>query len=377
MWNFGDCPVYRLEELALIGGKASISRHSLNYSIDLGFVTHKDLSEDPFKLDKKGKSEKNNFNNQKYYEEGTILLSLDRAHKGIGLLISAAFIENGICSIKITSDKIIPEFLYHYLLWCRSDFLRYKRLRIKTFSQIAISVPPLSIQKHIVTLLDKIKHLVEMHKDAIKIIEKYYEALFLNYNNGTVTTGIIGDYILEVERGARSFKNNFSGIPLLKEKTDIQIIDDLSENEISENIVKLNIEDTPIAIFGDILLEIKTQNSQAETEVYIHNHKFPISFSNKWIRIKPSELVLSEYLAAFLKWEAKITANLYRHKSRKTMLKKITNQIIKVPTEVNLKMFNFKVSKINNILKMHNNAIENLEFLYETRSQKIFERQEL
>ena len=88
-----------------------------------------------------------------------------------------------------SNGNINLRYCYHYMQTIQIDSTEHKRLWISKYSQIKIPVPPIKVQEHIVSILDKFDTLVnDISKGLPKEIElrqkqyEYYREKLLSFN---------------------------------------------------------------------------------------------------------------------------------------------------------------------------------------------------
>jgi restriction endonuclease S subunit len=116
----------------------------------------------------------------KIFPKNTVLMAMYGATAGqVGILRVEATTNQAICGI-LPCEKIIPEFLYYYLLTQDSELKGMRlgggqpNLTQDIIKNIKISVPPLEIQQEIVSQLDTE---IEFIKQTEKVIEKQQEKI--------------------------------------------------------------------------------------------------------------------------------------------------------------------------------------------------------
>ncbi|WP_166504387.1 MULTISPECIES: restriction endonuclease subunit S [Bacillus cereus group] len=364
-----------LGELATLGRKSGVTKVDSEQFIELSRVTHRDLSSDSYVLNQKQSQEEYVYKGDVIYGDGTILVSLNRIHRGIGLLRTQAVVSMGICGIKISSEKVSPEYLFYYLLWLRKYLPKHERWTINYLKSLMIPLPPDHVQQHIVTLLSKINAINEKNRKAIMLIDIYITALYLSQFKDDKKGGIyeertLREYVEEIEFGA-SFRKNESllSAPILKGRPNLALFEVWEENWEKDDIVLKN---APLARFGDILCYIKGDKDSKEPMVIVHTWSYPIAFSNEWVRIKPLSHMSSEYLAAFLRAEYSKVSLTLRTCVRKDLSNNLLELPIYIPTEINQRLFTSMVRKINNISKMHHKSLIALDILNSVLNDRFF-----
>ncbi|QWG36722.1 restriction endonuclease subunit S [Bacillus mycoides] len=369
-------PSFPLGEISTLGKKSSVTKMLPKQLLGLNRVTHRDLSSDSYILNQKQSQKENFITGDRVYGEGTILVSLDRMHRGIGLLMTEAVVASGICGIKIKSVKILPEYLLYYLLWIRKYLPKQKPWTISYLRNLMIPVPPIQIQQHIVTVLSKINEINEKRRKAIMLIDNYVTALYFSQfnvvkNSESFWKGELKEIIEEIELGS-SFRNNknLHSIPILKGYPDLSQFEVWEENrEIDETFIK----NIPLARFGDILWNIKSDRDSKENLVIVHTWSYPIAFSDEWVRIKPLANISSEYLAAFLRLEYPRISLMCRTHRQKDLSKKLSELQIYIPTQINQILFTSMVRKVNNISKIHHQSLLASELLNSVLNDRFFQ----
>ncbi len=134
-----------------------------------------------------------NDNNLKYTDDtgvfvdrNDIIIAWDGANAGtIGYGLNG-IIGSTLASLKIISDRIVPEYLGHFLR-TNSDFLRSKctgatipHISRDVLLNLSIPIIPIEEQRRIVKILDLAQSLIEKRKLAISYLDDYIKAVFLD-----------------------------------------------------------------------------------------------------------------------------------------------------------------------------------------------------
>jgi restriction endonuclease S subunit len=370
-----------LKDLAKLGKRSGVPAKEIQLLAGVCRVTNHHLSKDPYILSLKN-SEENPVNEQdKVYQAGTILVSLYRLHRGIGLLGMEATAEPGICGIKITSEKLIPEYLFHYLCWLRSYRSNNKWWKISDISNLIIPLPPLNVQQHIVTVLSKTSELIKKNREAIMLIDKYIMALYLSESvdqdskeEVTYDEGTLKNFALEIDIGVPFRSNEFtSSYPILKKKSDLSLLEPFEKEKIKDAENREAIRNVPLAQPGDVLWNMKKNNVAIEEPAAIVNtRRFSIAYTNDWVRIRPLPHISSEYIAAFLSFEYPQINSISRSRRLNQLLEHLYTLPVRIPTELNHRLFTTMVRKANNISEKHQRYLDHLILLHESLSSELF-----
>ena len=76
-------------------------------------------------------------------------------------------------------EKTDIRFLFYYLTTIRIDTELHKRYWISVFEKLSIHLPELTAQKKIADILDKIKYLIDLHKQQINKLDLLVKSRFV------------------------------------------------------------------------------------------------------------------------------------------------------------------------------------------------------
>ncbi|KQL43899.1 hypothetical protein AN963_20785 [Brevibacillus choshinensis] len=77
------------------------------------------------------------------YPKGTILVSLGRYSRGVGMLKEVALAEVKICGLRANVNDVLPEYLFHVLRWYRMK--QEDRWSQRQLKSLPIPLPPLVV----------------------------------------------------------------------------------------------------------------------------------------------------------------------------------------------------------------------------------------
>ena len=149
--------------------------------------------------------------------------------------------QRSVCVIKLNKDKYNPYFLHECIIGMSSTLERQangaaqKGLYLKQVAQIEIPLPPLSIQKEIVSVLDKFSELIEKTDEEIALRQKqyeYYREKLLTFEEGEVEWKKLGDVAL-IGTGSRNTQDgmNVGQYPFYTRGQEILRLDEYDYNE--------------------------------------------------------------------------------------------------------------------------------------------------
>lgn len=199
---------------------------------------------------------------KKYFPKGSIAFPKNGAaiatnKKRILKYDSIVDLNTGVC---IFDSDILPKFGYY---WFQNiDFRNYTRggalptLDIKTISLKNIPIPPLSIQRSIVSELDLLHSLIEKKQEQLRALDNLAQSLFYQMFGDPITNPMGWEIkkLGEVGMEKLSYGSGASAIDFDKEVRYIRITDINDDGLLNNNNVSPSIcEDKYLLHNGDIL----------------------------------------------------------------------------------------------------------------------------
>lgn len=199
---------------------------------------------------------------KKYFPKGSIAFPKNGAaiatnKKRILKYDSIVDLNTGVC---IFDSDILPKFGYY---WFQNiDFRNYTRggalptLDIKTISLKNIPIPPLSIQRSIVSELDLLHSVIEKKQEQLRALDNLAQSLFYQMFGDPITNpmGWQVKKLGEVGMEKLSYGSGASAIDFDKEVRYIRITDINDDGSLNNNNVSPSIcEDKYLLHNGDIL----------------------------------------------------------------------------------------------------------------------------
>ncbi|MFC6232558.1 restriction endonuclease subunit S [Paenibacillus allorhizosphaerae] len=320
-----------LGELVAMGANAG-----RRWYVDVGgeqrIVGYRSLSDDPMLAADDPRLEDTEGNKEyMLYPKGTILVSLGRYSRGVGMLQEAALAEVKICGLHVHVSDVLPEYLFHVLRWYRTKQVdRWSQQRLKSWP---IPLPPLVVQRDIIEFISKLREIQHRRKRLIAMVLDYtkaqYETIIVKRSTYQ-PRGTLSDWIAHVEVGrqipAHSLQEGvwyWKGRPDPFRKTPRSVEAGDRDNEwfIQHSAV--------FAGPGDILW-YRHATEQTEGAVLVHRWERPVVISNDWIKVTPFPDVPSEFLASYIKANYQHAGSLFQYRDRG----QIADVILQLPTVV-------------------------------------------
>jgi type I restriction enzyme S subunit len=201
---------------------------------------------------------------KKVAEKGDILLSIRAPVGPINLAPSTCCIGRGLAALRARSDVLDQAFLYYYLL-AKEEYLEalgsgstFQSIRKHQIEDFPIPLPPLSIQRRIVTILKQADKLCHKRTKAIELAERIPSALFVGMF-GDPTTNPMGWAVVKLDEAATiimgqsppssTYNTEEVGLPFFQGKAEF--------GKIYPSIERWCSDPKKIAEKGDILLSVR------------------------------------------------------------------------------------------------------------------------
>lgn len=120
----------------------------------------------------------------KLFPAETVLIALYGATIGNCSIVKNEVSTNQACGAILPSDRIISEYLYHFLCWNKPKFISQgvggaqPNISGGILKLTTIPLPPLETQKRIVELLDRAQALIDKRKEQIGLMDQLIQSLF-------------------------------------------------------------------------------------------------------------------------------------------------------------------------------------------------------
>ncbi len=175
----------------------------------------------------------------KLFPKGTLVYSIFATLGAIGILEIDATTNQAIAGIIPKEEIISTKYLYYCLQAERDKILAKKshatqdNLNLTILRNHEIAVPPLPIQKKIVSILERAKKAKEWRKEADELTDDFLKAVFMEmfFDRGKFSTVKIKDVVVETENEnpEKTYPNN------VFEYVDISSIDNKQGKIVNSN----------------------------------------------------------------------------------------------------------------------------------------------
>ncbi len=144
-----------------------------------------------------------NNSSAKLFPTGTLVYSIFATLGAIGILGKESSTNQAIAGIIPKKNFILIEYLYYCLISQKREILSKKshatqdNLNLTVLRSFKIPLPPLSIQKQIVSILEKAEALKQKREEADKLTEDYLKSVFYEmfynkrFEKSLIRTGIV------------------------------------------------------------------------------------------------------------------------------------------------------------------------------------------
>lgn len=130
-------------------------------------------------------------------KNGDILIGMDGEFNIVRWIGKDALLNQRVCKLDITSEKLLPNFAYRTLVIIlkriedKTPYVTVKHLSAKQLNSIQIPLPPLPTQRRIVSILEKAEETKQLRAQADELTDRLLENVFLemfyknnpDYNN--------------------------------------------------------------------------------------------------------------------------------------------------------------------------------------------------
>ncbi len=123
---------------------------------------------------------------------GTVLLSSRAPIGKVGIILEEAYCNQGFKNL-VCSSAIFNEYLYYTLLYFNEEIKEkgkgstFKEISKTVTESIKIPVPPIDVQKHIATELDKLNEMIATRKEQLKVLDNLAQSLFYSTFGDPIT----------------------------------------------------------------------------------------------------------------------------------------------------------------------------------------------
>lgn len=247
----------------------------------------------------------------KMLSKGTILYTIFATLGEVGILTIDACTNQAIAGITIRNkDEVLTDYLYYYLKSKKSYVNNLGRgvaqnnINLSILRDLEVPLPTLSVQRQTVDILDKtakvIKYRLQQLQKLDNLIKARFVELFGAYPHNPMgwKTGTIRDVVTDVRYGSSRPAVDGGKYPYLRmnnityggelDLSDVKRID-VPENELEKCTVHR----------GDVLFN-RTNSKELVGKTCVYDRDEMMVLAGFVIRVRVNDLVLPEFLSAFL-----------------------------------------------------------------------------
>lgn len=251
-----------------------------------------------------------NNSSAKMYEPGTVLLAMYGATIGATSILKIPACTNQACAAFKPNDKAVPEFLYFFLRSKKEVFTKdgvggaQPNISASYLKRVEIELPDIAEQKEIVNILMKVSSIIAARNQQLTELDNLIKVRFIELfgvypiNPMGWETGTIRDVVTDVRYGSSRPAVNGGKYPYLRmnnityggelDLSDIKRID-VPENELDKCTVRR----------GDVLFN-RTNSKELVGKTCVYDRDEMMVLAGFVIRVRVNDLVLPEFLSAFL-----------------------------------------------------------------------------
>jgi len=344
---------------------------------DLKFIY---ISESEEKITQKGLEN----SSAKLFSKGTVLFSIFATLGAVGILEKSATTNQAIAGIIPKKEIIDTKYLYYSLKAEKNNIVAKKthatqdNINLTILRNHEVLLPPLEVQKKIVTILEKAEQLKQWRQESDKLTDEYLNSVFLEmfgdvYKNPfsfeEKNLGELAEFAMGGTPDPRHQEYYSGGIGWVKGgDIDKEFIYE-AENRISE----LGLKNSRAQIYEkDTVLIGRTGQGKTRGKTAIL--RMESSTNETVIGIKPNrKLLTSEYLHYNLKFRYKELRDIGGDAKRGGITQRDLNRlkIIVPPIELQNK-FSTVVTRFEKMKRYHKLSRQQIDDLFNTLMQKAF-----
>ena len=247
----------------------------------------------------------------KILSAGTILFTIFATLGEVGILTIKACTNQAIAGITIKNQsEALTDYLYYFLKSKKPHVTALGRgvaqnnINLSILRNFEVPIPALSMQKQIVDVLDKAEKIIEAHQQQLQKLDELVKARFVEIfgayplNPMGWKKGTIRDVVADVRYGSSRPAVDGGKYPYLRmnnityggelDLSDVKRID-VPENELGKCTVRR----------GDVLFN-RTNSKELVGKTCVYDRDEMMVLAGFVIRVRVNDLVLPEFLSAFL-----------------------------------------------------------------------------
>ena len=247
----------------------------------------------------------------KILSAGTILFTIFATLGEVGILTIKACTNQAIAGITIKNQsEALTDYLYYFLkskklhVTALGRGVAQNNINLSILRNFEVPIPALSMQKQIVDVLDKAEKIIEAHQQQLQKLDELVKARFVEIfgayplNPMGWKKGTIRDVVADVRYGSSRPAVDGGKYPYLRmnnityggelDLSDVKRID-VPENELGKCTVRR----------GDVLFN-RTNSKELVGKTCVYDRDEMMVLAGFVIRVRVNDLVLPEFLSAFL-----------------------------------------------------------------------------
>ncbi len=325
----------------------------------------------------------------KICEKNDVLLSVAGTIGNVNISDKRYSITRSIFALRIKNGKIIHPYLFYYLKTLKrllefySSGSAQKIVTIKTIYNLEIPIPPLLIQKKIVSILNKAMELRENRRIAInlctQLIQSYFKQIFGDplSNPKNFPTKKIKDITIKTKYG--------TSVRCISDKTDFPVlrIPNVLKGKVKIEGMKYTTNHEEFSKHkleaGDILFVRTNGNKNYVGRCAVFEEKHDMAFASYLIKLKTSDEILPHFLITLLQTNSgrkeilsKVRTTAGQYNINAENLKSI--KIICPPKNLQEKFVKIK-KQIDSLLEKLTDHLEKNTELYYSLQEQIFQKE--
>lgn len=246
----------------------------------------------------------------KIAREKDILISVRAPIGALNIANCECCIGRGLAALTVNEDICAQKYLWHMLsgkvdeLNSKGTGSTFKAINKKILAETEIPLPPLSTQRHIAAVLDKVSALIALRRQQLDKLDELVKARFVEMfgvypaNPMGWEIGTIRDIVTEVRYGSSRPAVDGGKYPYLRMNNityggELDLSDtkriDIPDNELEKCTVRR----------GDVLFN-RTNSKELVGKTCVYDRDEMMVLAGFVIRIRVTDRVLPEFLSAFL-----------------------------------------------------------------------------
>ena len=251
----------------------------------------------------------------KLFPRNTVLIAMYGATIGATSIMKISATTNQACAAFLPSEKVLPEYLYYFLLSSKRNFISkgvggaQPNISATILKSIKIPLPPLPIQQKIAQVLDRADALRQRHRQIIHHYDQLAQSVFLEMFGDTtesasdVNRKMLLSEIAEITSGVTKNSKLKSEDTVTVPYMRVANVQDgyINLEEVKEIQVRRNDSEKYKLLPGDILLTEGGDPDKLGRGAVWYGQIEKCIHQNHIFRVRPNtEVILAEFLSALI-----------------------------------------------------------------------------